>query len=97
MFKCVMLNDAMDIVDMECKLNGDVRMFRTRYFETYSSRQEISVGGFDLIYDSGIVQHDREQCAWSTRLGTAIIRANANDSTTPLPPTEDAQQKPVHS
>lgn len=26
MFKCVMLNDAMDIVDMECKLNGDVRI-----------------------------------------------------------------------
>ncbi|KAH8053642.1 hypothetical protein JL722_9491 [Aureococcus anophagefferens] len=40
--KCEMLNDTLDIVDVEAKLNGDER----------------SVGGFDLVYDGGIVEPD---------------------------------------
>ncbi|KAJ8614494.1 hypothetical protein CTAYLR_000754 [Chrysophaeum taylorii] len=62
--KCEMLNDAMDLVDVEAKLNGD----------------EESVGGFDLIYEGGVVQHDPENCEWSTRLGTAIFRRPPSSS-----------------
>lgn len=57
-FKCDLLHDTMDIVDLDNKLTGD----------------ELSVGGFDLVYDGGIVQN--EASAFSTKLGTAILRPN---------------------
>ena len=59
--KCEMLNDTLDIVDVEAKLNGDER----------------SVGGFDLVYDGGIVEPDPAECPYSTKLGTYIERQAA--------------------
>ncbi|KAJ1459998.1 tubulin-tyrosine ligase family-domain-containing protein [Pelagophyceae sp. CCMP2097] len=56
--KCDLLNDTLDIVDLEGKLRGD----------------EASVGGFDLVYDGGLVEPDPALCPWATRLGTAIER-----------------------
>jgi tubulin polyglutamylase TTLL9 len=54
--KCAMLHDTLDIVDVEARLRGDER----------------SVGGFDLVYDGGVVEPDPQDCPWSTRLGTRV-------------------------
>ena len=35
------------------------------------------VGGFDLVYDGGVIEPDPQDCPWSTRLGTAIEREPA--------------------
>ena len=58
--KCDMLHDCLDIVDVEARLRGDER----------------SVGGFDLVYDGGVVEPDPQDCPWSTRLGTKVEREN---------------------
>ena len=63
--KCEMLNDTLDIVDVEAKLNGDERC----------------VGGFDLVYDGGIVEPDPQECPYSTKLGTHIERQTAQQPT----------------
>ena len=60
-----MLNDTLDIVDVEAKLNGDERC----------------VGGFDLVYDGGIVEPDPQECPYSTKLGTHIERQTAQQPT----------------
>ena len=58
--KCDMLHDCLDIVDVEARLRGDER----------------SVGGFDLVYDGGVVEPDPQDRPWSTRLGTKVEREN---------------------
>mmetsp|Transcript_1494 Transcript_1494/g.1997 ORF Transcript_1494/g.1997 Transcript_1494/m.1997 type:complete len:463 (-) Transcript_1494:245-1633(-) len=60
-FKCDMLNDTLDIVDLEGNLSGD----------------ELSIGGYDLLYRGGMVQRHPHEFAWSTRLGTAIDRSSS--------------------
>lgn len=72
--KCDMLNDAMDIVDLECKLKGN----------------ETSIGGFDLITPSSNTDDDqqrqqqrRRKKQWRTPLGTAILRERGENA--PLP------------
>ena len=56
--KCEMLSDVLDVVDCEAKLDDGCE----------------SVGGFDLVYDNGFVEIDMNECAYSTRLGSAILR-----------------------
>ena len=68
--KCEMLNDTLDIVDVEAKMSGDER----------------SMGGFDLVYDGGVVEPDPNVCPYATRLGCAIERPqgqNADKQPTP--------------
>ena len=59
--KCEMLSDVLDVVDCEAKLDDGCE----------------SVGGFDLVYDNGFVEIDMNECAYSTRLGSAILRKRA--------------------
>ena len=43
------------------------------------------MGGFDLVYDGGVVEPDPQDCPWSTRLGTAVERRKDAE-----PPAEGA-------
>lgn len=67
LMKTEMLHGMLDVVDMEQQLNGD----------------EEHVSGWDLVYDDGFIEINREKCGYSTFLGTAIPESSSGPKRSP--------------
>jgi tubulin polyglutamylase TTLL9 len=67
LMKTEMLHGMLDVVDMEQQLSGD----------------EEHVSGWDLVYDDGFIEINREKCGYSTFLGTAIPESGSSGGSRP--------------